>query len=157
MKSFITRVSALLAFILIFSSCSLFNDIKILNVSDFAPTAQDKQLLLKVNVQVQNENIFAVHVKETNLTVSIEDKVVGDLLLAEKVKITSKSSDSYPVKLKVKFADGAMFTLLRNALKKDVVVTLKGTVTGSALGIPKTIAVNETKTIDGNLLKSLSN
>ena len=94
--------------------------------------------------------------KESNLSVSIDEKAIGDVSLVDKIVIQRKSDTSYPVKLNVSLADGAMFTLLRNAFKKEVTITIKGTLKGSALGIPKTITINETKTIDGNLLKSLN-
>jgi LEA14-like dessication related protein len=157
MKSYFTRLSSLLTFLLFLSSCSLFQDIQIKNVTDFAPTFQDKQLLIKANVSVQNDNLYAIKLKQSDLTISIDDKALGNVTLAEKVIFKRKSDTSYPVKLKLNLADGALFTILRNAFKKEVTITIKGTMKGSALGIPKTIAINETKTIDGNLLKALTN
>ena len=157
MKSYFTRLSSLLTLLLFLSSCSLFQDIQIKNVTDFAPTFQDKQLLIKANVSVQNDNLYAIKLKQSDLIISIDDKTLGNVTLAEKVIFKRKSDTSYPLKLKLNLADGALFTLLRNAFKKEVTITIKGTMKGSALGIPKTIAINETKTIDGNLLKALNN
>ena len=157
MKLYFTRLSYLFTLLLFLSSCSLFQDIQIKNVTDFTPAFQDKQLLIKANVFVQNDNLYAIKLKQSDLIISIDDKTLGNVTLAEKVIFKRKSDESYPVKLKLNLADGALFTLLRNAFKKEVTITIKGTMKGSALGIPKTIAINETKTIDGNLLKSLSN
>jgi len=157
MKSYFTRLSSLLTFLLFLSSCSLFQDIQIKNVTDFAPTFQDKQLLIKANVSVQNDNLYAIKLKQSDLTISIDDKALGNVTLIDNVIFKRKSDTSYPVKLKLNLADGALFTILRNAFKKEVTITIKGTMKGSALGIPKTIAINETKTIDGNLLKALTN
>lgn len=157
MKSFVTRLTSLVAFILLISSCSLVNDVKFKNVSNITPTFENKELVLKLDVQVQNDNFYAVKLQNSALKISIDEKELGDLSLAEKVLFKRKSDNSYPVKLKVKLADGALFMLLRNAFKKEVAINIQGTLKGSALGIPKTIAINETKTIDGNLLKSLSN
>jgi LEA14-like dessication related protein len=133
------------------------SDIKLLGVSNLAPTLKGRQLLIKVNVKVQNNNFFAVNLKKSNLTLSIEDENIGDLILTEKIKINCKSTEFYPLKFKVELADGVFFTLFRNVFKKEVIINLKGTLVGSILGIPKTIAVNETKAIDGNLFKSFSN
>jgi LEA14-like dessication related protein len=157
MKSYFTRLSSLLTLLLFLSSCSFFQDIEIKNVTDFAPVFEDKQLLIKANVFVQNDNLYAIKLKQSDLIISIDDKTLGNVTLAEKVIFKRKSDESYPVKLKLNLADGALFTLLRNAFKKEVTITIKGTMKGSALGIPKTIAINETKTIDGNLLKALNN
>ena len=156
MKSFVTRLASLFA-LLIVSSCSLFQDIQIKNVTDFTSVFEDKQLLFKANISVQNDNVYAIKLKQTDLVISIEDKALGTVTLAEKVLFKRKSDSTYPVKLKVNLADGAMFTLLRNAFKQEVTLTINGTLKGSALGIPKTITINETKTIDGNLLKLLNN
>ena len=157
MKSYFTRLSSLLTILLFLSSCSFFQDIEIKNVTDFAPVFEDKQLLIKANVFVQNDNLYAIKLKQSDLIISIDDKTLGNVTLAEKVIFKRKSDESYPVKLKLNLADGALFTLLRNAFKKEVTITIKGTIKGSALGIPKTIAINETKIIDGNLLKALNN
>jgi hypothetical protein len=157
MKSFITRFTSLVAFILLLSSCSLVNDVKFKNVSNIAPTFENKELVLKLDVQVQNDNFYAVKLKNSALKISIDEKELGGLNLVEKIVFKRKSDNTYPVKFHVKLADGAMFTLLRNAFKKEVTLTINGTLKGSALGIPKTITINEIKTIDGNLLKSLNN
>ena len=157
MKSYFKRLSYLLTLLLFLSSCSLFQDIQIKNVTDFAPTFQDKQLLIKANVFVQNDNLYAIRLKHSDLTISIDDKTLGNITLAEKVVFKPKSDTTYPVKLKLSLADGALFIILRNTFKKEVTITIKGSIKGSALGIPKTIAINETKTIDGNLLKALTN
>ena len=157
MKSYFTRLSSLLTLLLFLSSCSLFQDIQIKNVTDFTPIFEDKQLLIKANISVLNNNLYAIKLKHSDLTISIEDKALGKVTLAEKVLFKRKSDNTYPVKFHVKLADGAMFTLLRNAFKQEVTLTINGTLKGSALGIPKTITINETKTIDGNLLKSLNN
>ncbi len=157
MKSYFTCLSFLLTLLLFLSSCSLFQDIQIKNVTDFAPVLQDKQLLIKANVFVQNDNLYAIKLKQSDLTISIDDKTLGNIAVADKVVFKRKSDASYPVKLKLNLADGALFTILRNAFKKEVTITITGSIKGSALGIPKTITINETKTIDGNLLKALNN
>jgi len=157
MKSYFTRLTSLLTLLLFLSSCSLFQDIQIKNVTDFTPIFEDNQLLIKANISVLNNNLYAIKLKQTDLVISIEDKALGKVTLAEKVLFKRKSDNTYPVKFHVKLADGAMFTLLRNAFKQEVTLTINGTLKGSALGIPKTITINETKTIDGNLLKSLNN
>ena len=67
MKSFITRFTSLVAFILLLSSCSLINDLKFKNVSNIAPTFENKELVLKLDVQVQNDNFYAVKLKNSAL------------------------------------------------------------------------------------------
>ncbi len=162
MKSFVTQFSAafrfsLVTFFLLLSSCSLVKDIKIKELTDISPRFENKEILLDAKLQVQNENFYAVKLKHSDLKISIDDKVIGDVSLAQKVVFKRKSDAVYPLILKVKLADGAMFTLLRNAFKKEVTLKIQGTVKGSALGVPKTIQVAEVKTIDASLLKLFGN
>jgi LEA14-like dessication related protein len=131
--------------------------LKFKNVSNIAPTFENKELVLKLDVHVQNDNFYAVKLKNSALKISIDEKELGNLTLAEKVVFKRKSDATYPLKMKVKLADGAMFMLLRNAFKKEVTLKIKGTVKGSGLGIPKTIQVEEVKTIDASVLKLFGN
>ncbi len=156
MKSFFTRLTSLIV-ILVLTSCSFFKDIKIKELTDISPRFENKEILLDAKLQVQNDNLYAIKFKHSDLTISIDDKMLGNVTLVEKVIFKRKSDANYPVKLKLNLADGALFTILRNAFKKEVTITIKGTVKGSALGVPKTILVEEVKTIDASLLKLFGN
>jgi LEA14-like dessication related protein len=156
MKSFVTRLTSLIA-ILVLSSCSLVKDIKIKELTDVSPRFENKEILLDAKLHVQNDNFYAVKLKHSDLKISIDDKLIGDVSLADKIVFKRKSDTIYPLLLKVKLADGAIFTLLRNAFKEEVTLKIKGTVKGSALGVPKTILVEEVKTIDAGLLKLFGN
>jgi hypothetical protein len=126
-------------------------------VSNISPSFENKSLILHLNAHVQNSNFYAVTLKKSNLKISLEDKELGDLTLTDKVVFTRKSEAEYPVKMQVKLADGAMFTILRNVFKKELSIHIQGSLKGSVMGIPKTIRIDETKNMDASLLKSLSN
>lgn len=156
MKTSFIRLS-FISLLLFLTSCSLFQDVKIKGVSDVSPRLENKDIYLEAKLQVENANFFAIKVKQSDLKISIDEKELGALLLEEKILFKRKSDAIYPLKLKVKLADGAMFLMLRNAFKKEITLKIKGTVKGSALGIPKTIQVDEVKTIDASLLKLFGN
>jgi LEA14-like dessication related protein len=156
MKTSFIRLS-FISLLLFLTSCSLVQVVKIKGVSDVSPRLENKDIYLEAKLQVENANFFAIKVKQSNLKISIDDKELGALLLEEKILFKRKSDTIYPIKLKVKLADGAMFLMLRNAFKKEITLKIKGTVKGSALGIPKTIQVDEVKTIDASLLKLFGN
>ena len=139
------------------SSCSLFKDIKINSVKEISPSIEDKAVIINTSVEINNSNFYNVAVKSTDLQVLLDDKELGNLALMDKVVFKRKTTDAYTLKLKMKMADGALFTILRNVFKKEVTLTFKGKIKGSAFGIPKTININETKTIDASLLKNLTN
>jgi LEA14-like dessication related protein len=139
------------------SSCSLFKDIKINAVKDISPSIENKAIIINTSVEVKNPNFYRVAIKSTDLQVFLDDKELGNIELLDKVLFKKKTTDTYALKLKMKLVDGALFTILRNVFKKEVTLTFKGKIKGAALGIPKSITINETKTIDANLLKNLTN
>ena len=151
------RIVYLVGLLFIFSSCSLFKDLQISNIQDISPSFENKTVVLNASIDVKNSNFYNVAVKASDLVVSIEDKELGNIELLEKVVFKRKSTGTYPFKFKLKLADGALFTILRNVFKKEVTLAFKGKIKGTALGIPKSITINETKTIDANLLKKLGN
>jgi LEA14-like dessication related protein len=153
LKKYIYIVSILL----LFTSCSLFKDIKINAVKDISPSIENKAIIINTSVEVKNPNFYRVAIKSTDLQVFLDDKELGNIELLDKVLFKKKTTDTYALKLKMKLADGALFTILRNVFKKEVTLTFKGKIKGAAMGIPKSITINETKTIDANLLKNLTN
>ena len=138
-------------------SCSLFKDIQITNIKDIKPSFENKSLVLHASIDITNNNIYKVAVKASDLIISLDDKELGNIELLEKVVFKRKSSETYPFKFKMKLADGALFTILKNVFKKEVTLAIKGKIKGAAMGIPKSITINETKTIDASLLKNLTN
>lgn len=153
LKKYIYIVSILL----LFTSCSLFKDIKINAVKDISPSIENKAIIINTSVEVKNPNFYRVAIKSTNLQVFLDDKELGNIELLGKVLFKKKTTDTYTLKLKMKLAEGALFTILRNVFKKEVTLTFKGKIKGAAMGIPKSITINETKTIDASLLRNLTN
>jgi LEA14-like dessication related protein len=151
------RIVYLVGLLFIFSSCSLFKNLEISNIQYISPSFENKTVVLNASIEVKNSNFYNVAVKASELVVSINDKELGDIELLEKVVFKRKSSGTYPFKFKMKLADGALFTVLKNVFKKEVTLAFKGKIKGTALGIPKHITINETKTIDANLLQKLVN
>jgi len=151
------RIVYLVGLLFMFSSCSLFKDLQISNIQDISPSFENKTIVLNASIDVKNSNFYNVTVKASELIASINDKELGNIELLEKVVFKRKSTGSYPFKFKMKLADGALFTILKNVFKKEVSIAFKGKIKGSALGIPKHITINETKTIDANLLQKLVN
>ena len=154
---YLFRVIYLIFFVSFFSSCSLFKNLEISNIQDISPSFENKSIVLNASIDVKNSNFYNVTVKASELIASINDKELGNIELLEKVVFKRKSTGSYPFKFKMKLADGALFTILKNVFKKEVTIAFKGKIKGSALGIPKHITINETKTIDANLLQKLVN
>ena len=151
------RIVYLVSFLFIFSSCSLFKNLEISNIQDISPSFENKTIVLNASIDVKNSNFYNVTVKASELIASINDKELGNIELLEKVVFKRKSTGTYPLKFKMKLADGALFTILKNVFKKEVTIAFKGKIKGIALGIPKHITINETKTIDANLLQKLVN
>jgi LEA14-like dessication related protein len=150
-KSFIYLI-----FIFIAAGCSFeepefdsFDHFKLLK-------ADGKQLSVSFDMQVKNPNWFGMKVKKGTIQISADDQAIGVAHLSDKLKIQKKSDTTYVVPISIDLADGAMFRLFKMATSKSVKLQFSGSIRGSILGIGKTIAINETKTVDGGVFKSLT-
>ena len=108
-----------------------------------------------VDVQVDNPNAIGFKVKKVSADVQMEDQMVGKVKLNEKIKVKRKSNKTYTVPLIIDLENGALITLMKNAGKKEVPVTIKGIDKGSVLGISKKLEFSETKKVNPGNLKSL--
>jgi len=67
--------------------------------------------------------------------------------------VKRKSTKVYTLPLRISLAKGALFKIMKLTGAKEITLNLEGNVKGSVYGISKTVAIKETKIIDGKLLK----
>lgn len=114
---------------------------------------EGKHIEAEFNVDCDNPNGFGFKMKKALIDVSVGDMVIGKITLDEKIKILRKSKNTYTVPLSIDLEDGILIRLMQLSLKKEVVLKFQGKVRGSVWGIGKSFDVNETRTIDGSMLK----
>lgn len=140
--------------ILLFSSCIEFYEVKVVSIGKITlEHLEGNNADVNVNVELDNSNFFGIKIKPSSLDVYIEQEFIGKARLKEKIKIDKKAIHFYDVKIQLQGDNGVLRTIVKYALKKDLNVRIKGYVLGSVYGIPKKVFVDETKTIDGNVLK----
>lgn len=107
------------------------------------------------DVNIENPNAIGFKVRKVAADVKMEDQLMGKVKLNDKIKVKRKSDKTYTVPLIIDLENGALITLLKNAGKKEVPVTIQGIAKGSVLGISKKFEFSETKNVNPGSLKSL--
>ena len=142
----------MLMIISVVSACSFKDAVKVTSIKDVRPTMENRVLGLNASLEIENTNFFNVTIRPSKIIVSIDDKELGELKLIEKVVLSSKSKETYPLKFQFQLSEGALFKIMSNVLKRDVNLTFKGKIKTKALGLPIPIQIDETKLFDGSLL-----
>lgn len=106
-----------------------------------------------IDVTIENPNFFGMKVKKSSFHIRANDLEIGDVELSEKFKMKRKSTKVYTLPLRISLAKGALFKIMKLTGAKEITLNLEGNVKGSVYGISKTVAIKETKIIDGKLLK----
>jgi LEA14-like dessication related protein len=147
------RFIAILTMIfLLISSCSIKDAVKVTSIKDVRPNMENRVFFLNASLEIENTNFYNVTIKPSKISVSIDDKQLGELKLIDKVVLSSKSKETYPLKFQFQLSEGALFKIMSNVLKRDVNLTFKGKIKTKALGLPIPIQIDETKLFDGSLL-----
>ena len=147
-----SSISLMLMIISVVSSCSFKDALKVTSIKDVRPSLENKMVGITASLEIENSNFFNVSIKPSKIFVSIDDKTLGELTLTEKLVISSKSKETYPLKFRFQLAEGALFKILSTVLKRDVNLTFKGKIKVKALGLPVPIQLNESKIFEGALL-----
>lgn len=142
--------------LIVFASCS-FEEPEMDSFEHFKLLKADgKQLAVSFEMHVKNANWFGFKVKKGKIQIVADEQELGTAHFTDKMKITRKSDSTYVVPLTIDLVDGAVFRLFKLATSKSVKLQFAGSIRGSVFGIGKTVAVNETKTVDGGIFKALA-
>lgn len=153
MNRFLSRLISFVIVLATMSSCE-FDEPDFSNVTNFKLVELEGQHIeAEFNVDCENPNGFGFKMKKANIDVIVDDQVLGKITLDKKIKVKRKSKKTYTVPLSIDLENGAMLKLIQLSMRKEITVLLKGKVRGSVCGISKSFAVNETKKIEGSLLK----
>lgn len=144
---------SLLLLIFLAASCD-FKEVQFKGIENVQmPQISDSEILVGLTLKLENPNKFKIKIKPSAVDVYIEEKMMGTIFLDKKVVLKKKQESSYTTQLRVKLADGALFSLLKYMARKEVPVRFKGKVKGSVFGISKKIDIDQTKIVNGEQLK----
>lgn len=147
-------------FILLFtiSSCESYKDIKLTKFEDVRVKKIDgKELDFEVDIYLENPNFYGIKVKDIKGELFVQNKLLGNVVLSDKVKIKRKSTNRYAIPLHIHLEEGVLIRFVQFALQKHVDIEFKGYAKGAIYGLPKTENFVFTKSIDGRFfnIKSL--
>jgi LEA14-like dessication related protein len=147
------KYSIFLFLLLSLTSCFKFEEVEFKGVEEFKmPKINDKQVVLNLVVKVENPNNYKIKIKSSDMEVFVEEKMIGTLHLVEKIVIRKKKEDNYMIQASVDLEKGALFSMAKYALKKEINIRIKGKVKGSVMGVSKKIDINQSSVIAGNKL-----
>ena len=136
------RIILFVAFIaLSFSSCNVYKDIEIQEVSDIRITKMsNKGIEAEVDIKVFNPNNFKVSIVDVDADIYVNEKDVGDAKLRRKVILGKKSNEIHTIKIEGDYTDmkgGLLQTLIGGLFSQSMNIKVDGTMKGKALLIEK--------------------
>lgn len=142
--------------LMVLSGCSIQNP-EVKKVGDFKfKGLKDKSLEFSIDIELNNPNNFGFKIKKTNIDIySTSDELLGKVTLDKSVRIKKGVTDTYQLDLTAKLADGALLKIVRMNAKSATEVHLKGKVTGTVFGIPKSKEIDQNSPLDMGLLRKI--
>lgn len=127
-----------------FTSCKL-RDIQFKGVKDYQfVKASTESISMKIAFEVDNPSAFNIKLKPAHLDLYLDDKLVGDLKINEKVKIRKRSEGVYEMPVTAFFDKGLP---LSTVMKGRVTAKIDGKIKAKVFLIGKKFDVNESMQI----------
>ncbi|MDR2038411.1 MAG: LEA type 2 family protein [Bacteroidales bacterium] len=139
-------VFAVVCFPLLFSGCTLFENIELRTITDVTYREfRDMVLRLEVEAVISNPNRFAVKVKEANMHLMLNDQVIGTITQMEQIALKGRTTKDYTFHIAIQMNDfqtnlNALYRLLMNDTKK---LSLSGTLKVKSFFYHKSISIDK--------------
>lgn len=143
----------ILILILSISSCSIYEEVEMLGVEGYSfQKMEDNQSQASIVFNINNPNFYSIKLKKSSFEVFLDDKKLGDVVMADEVVILKKTEGDYTLNLLLNDKDlrNAAMPLLAKALfKKNIKLIVKGKAKCKVFGVlGKKIDINESKTLN---------
>lgn len=143
----------ILILILSISSCSIYEEVEMLGVEGYSfQKMEDNQSQASIVFKINNPNFYSIKLKKSSFEVFLDDKKLGDAVMADEVVILKKTEGDYTLNLLLNDKDlrNAAMPLLAKALfKKNIKLIVKGKAKCKVFGVlGKKIDINESKTLN---------
>lgn len=152
------KIAFLFSLLLVFSSCEAYKDVKLAKFEDVRVKNIDgKEIDFEVDISLNNPNFYGIKVKDIKGELFVQNKLLGNVVLNNKVKIIRKSTNRYTIPLHIHLEEGVLIRFVQFALQKHVDLEFKGYAKGAVYGLPKTEKFAFNKSIEGRFfnIKSL--
>ena len=135
----------LLSLPLTFSGCFQFEDIKLVKVKDV--TYQEfngSTLRLAITATVNNPNRFSVKIKNANMDMKLNDKVIGTLSQIENIELAGRTQKDYKIHISIEMKDmlSNLVGLYRVLMNDSRNLSLSGSVQVKSFLYSKTFQVD---------------
>ena len=137
-------IISLLLFLALFSGCSGFGDVKLLNVKDVTyQEFKGNVLRLAITATVDNPNRFKVKFKEANMDLRLNDRIIGTVTQMEPITIAGRTQKDYKIHVSIEMKDlfSNLMNLFRLLMNEPKNLNLSGTVHVKSFLYSKTIQI----------------
>ncbi|MDR1172601.1 MAG: LEA type 2 family protein, partial [Bacteroidales bacterium] len=88
------------------SGCSGFEDIRLVGVKDVTYREfKGNVLRLAITVTVDNPNRFGIKLKNANMDLRLNDRVIGTVMQMEQVELAARTQKDYKVQVSIEMKD----------------------------------------------------
>jgi len=145
MKKFLLVI--LLFVPLMLTGCFSYDDIQVLNVKDVSyQELKGTTLKLSFVATVDNPNYYSVKVKNANMNLRLQDRVIGNVTQIDQIEIKGRTKKDYKIHISVEIKDmlSSVLSLSRVLMNDPSSLNLSGTVQAKTFFTPtKTIHVDQ--------------
>ena len=141
---------------LTFTSCEIYQEVKVKRVEDFdLSELTNNHVAAVLRIGLENPNPYKITLFESDLELRIDGNVAGSITLAEPVVLAPKSSKVYDVKVFTNISDveGFLGNALSLMFKDEIELQASGYVQAKGLGVKKMVPLSFTKPISRKAFK----
>jgi len=127
-----------------FSGCTGFDDIELLKVKDVTyQEFKGNVLRLAITATVNNPNRFNVKIKDANMDLRLNDRVIGTVTQMEQITLVSRTQKDYKILVAIEMKDllSNILNLSRILMNEPKNLNLSGTVHVKSFLYSKTFQV----------------
>jgi LEA14-like dessication related protein len=117
--------------LLFFSGCSGFEDIRLVGVKDVTYREfKGNMLRLSITVTVDNPNRASVKIKNANMDLRLNDRVIGTVTQMEQVELAARTQKDYRIQVSIEMKDMLtnLISLYRVLMNEPKSLNLSGSV-----------------------------
>jgi len=135
----------LLSLPLLFSGCFGYEEIKVSNVKDVTyQEFKGNTLRLAITVLVDNPNYFSVKIKNADMDLRLNDRVIGAVSQVEQIVLDGRTKKDYKVHISIEMKDmlSNFVNLSRVLMNEPQKLNLSGTIQVKSFLYSKTFQVD---------------
>ena len=129
---------------LLFSGCS-YEDVQLVNVRDVTyQEFKGNVLRLSITATVNNPNRFNVKIKNANMDLRLNDRVLGSIMQMEQITLDGRTQKDYKIHVSIEMKDmlSNLMNLYRVLMNEPKNLNLSGTVHVKSFLYSKTIQID---------------